>query len=50
LECYLTTDICLLADVFERFRDLSLAEYRLDPAYYLSSPQLAWSALLRYIN
>ena len=47
---YLLTDICILADVFEAFRANSLDEYQLDPAYYMSAPQLAWSALLKFIN
>ena len=50
MKLYLLTDICILADVFETFRENSLNEYQLDPAYYLSAPQLAWSALLKYIN
>ena len=50
MKLYLITDICILADVFEAFRVNSLGEYKLDPAYYLSAPQLAWSALMKYIN
>ena len=34
----------------ETFRANSLDEYQLDPAYYMSAPQLAWSALLKFIN
>ena len=47
---YLLSDICSLADVFETFRSNSLDEYQLDPAYYMSAPQLAWNALLKFIN
>ena len=47
---YLLPDICILADVFEAFRANSLEEYQLDPAYYMSALQLAWSALLKFIN
>jgi hypothetical protein len=50
LSLYLATDICLLADVFERFRDTSIEEYQLDPVYFVSAPHLAWNALLKYIN
>ena len=50
MELYLLCDVCLLADVFEQFRKTSLEEYQLDPAYFVSAPQLAWSALLKYIN
>ena len=38
---YLLSDICLLADVFQAFRNNSLDEYQLDPAYFVSAPQLA---------
>ena len=36
----------MLADVFENFRDLGRRTYKLDPAYYLSSPQLSFDAAL----
>ena len=49
MRLYLLNDICILADVFETFRANSLEEYQLDPAYYMSAPQLAWSALLKFI-
>ena len=38
LSLYLISDICLLADAFEKFRNNSLEEYQLDPAYYVSAP------------
>ena len=50
MRLYLLCDVALLADVFQKFRKQSLEEYQLDPAYYMSSPQLAWSALLKYID
>ena len=50
MKLYLLCDVCLLADVFEQFRKTSLEEYQLDPAYFVSAPQLAWSALLIFIN
>ena len=39
----------LLADVFEHFRDTSLEPQRfhLDPAHYVSAPQMAWDAMLK---
>ena len=44
------TDILLLADVFENFRDLCLKVYQLDPVFYYTSPGLAWSALMKKTN
>jgi len=38
--------VLLLADVFEAFRDVSLANYDLDPAHYVSSPQLSSDSML----
>ena len=32
------------------FRNNLLNEYQLDPAYFVSAPQLAWNALLKNIN
>ena len=40
-------DIVQLADVFEDFRSMCLASYKLDAAYYVSSPQLSWDAMMR---
>ena len=50
IQLYLLSDICLLADVFQMFRNNSLNEYQLDPAYFVSAPQLAWNALLKHSN
>ena len=47
LELYLKTDVLLLADVFEAFRNVCMANYGLDPAQYVSSPQLSWDAMLK---
>ena len=41
MQLYLLSDICLLADVFQMFRNNSLDEYQLDPVYFVSAPQLA---------
>ena len=37
-------DPLLLADVFENFRNMCLEVYALDPAPFLTSPELAWQA------
>ena len=36
-----------LADVFESFRTMCISTYGLDPAYYVSAPQLSWDAMLK---
>jgi len=37
-DLYLKTDVALLADVFENFRNLCQEQYGLDPAHYYTSP------------
>ena len=49
-ELYNVTDVLLLADVFENFRDLCLKNYKLDPVYYFTTPGLAWDACLKMTN
>ena len=44
---YLLTDVLLLADVFENFRDVCLQHYGLDPAHNYTSPGLSWQAALK---
>ena len=47
-DLYLKSDVLLLADVFEEFRNVCLKNYSLDPAWYYISPGLSWDALLKY--
>ena len=47
LELYKKTDVLLLTDVFENFRDVCLKNSRLDPAHYYTAPGLAWDAALK---
>ena len=44
---YLLTDVLLLADVFENFREVCLQHYDLDPAHNYTSPGLSWQAPLK---
>ena len=46
-DLYVKTDVALLADVFENFRNLCQEQYGLDPAHYYTSPGLSWDALLK---
>ena len=46
-DLYLTSDILLLADVFESFRKTCLEYYKLDPCHYFTSPGLSWDAMLK---
>ena len=44
---YLKTDVLLLADVIENFRETCLEYYGLHPVHYVSSPGLSWDAMLK---
>ena len=47
-DLYLTTDVVLLANVYEAFRDTCLRHCKLDPANFYTSPGLAWKACLKH--
>ena len=44
---YLQSNSLLLVDVFENFRNMCLEIYELDPAKFLSTPELAWLTALK---
>ena len=43
-DLYLRTDVVLLANVYEVFREMYLGHYKFDPAHFYTSPGMAWSA------
>lgn len=47
-DIYLKSDVCLLADVFEKYRETSLCHYSIDPTHYISSPGMSWDAFLKF--
>ena len=44
---YNLSDVLLLADIFENFRNIRMNHYRLDPTWYYSAPGPAWDAELK---
>ena len=46
-DLYVQSDTTLLADVFENFREKCLEICELDPAHFLSAPELSWQACLK---
>ena len=46
-DLHIITDVALLADVFENFRNVCHKQYGLDPANYYTSLGLSWDALLK---
>lgn len=47
-DLYLKLDTILTKDIFDNFRKTCYKNYNLDPVYYVSAPQLADSAALKY--
>ncbi|KAF0094191.1 MAG: hypothetical protein FD144_5943, partial [Rhodospirillaceae bacterium] len=45
---YLKCDVLQLADLFEEFRNQFHFHYGLDPAQFITTPQLSWAAMLRF--
>ena len=46
-DLYLCTDVILLSNMFEAFRDTCLEHYKLDPAHFYTFHGLAWKACLK---
>ena len=47
-DLHLRTDVVLLANEYEAFRDTCLRHYSLDPVHFYTSPGLAWKACLKH--
>jgi hypothetical protein len=50
ISLYLKSDVMLLADCFEKFRDFIMNNYMLDPCHCYSVPGLTWQAGLKFTN
>ena len=46
-DIYLTTDVVLLADVFEKFCLTSLQHFSLDPSHSITLPAFGWQCMLK---
>ena len=46
-DLYLKTDVLLLADEFEEFRNVCVENYKLDPAWYFTASGLAWATAFK---
>ena len=47
-DLYLRTNVVLVANVYEAFRDTWLRHYSLDPVHFYTSPGLTWKASLKH--
>ena len=49
-DLYLLSDVLLLADVFENFRNTIMAQHKLDCLHYMTLPSLAWACALKHTD
>jgi len=47
---YLKSDVLLLSDVIQNFRNTVMEEHELDCLHFITLPSLAWSSALKYTN
>jgi len=45
---YLLSDVLLLADVFQNFKNSVYQQHHLDPLHFITLPSLAWASALKY--
>jgi hypothetical protein len=50
IDLYLQSDVLLLADCFERFREVNMSHFKIDPCHCCSVPGLTWQAGLKFID
>ena len=46
-DLYHVSDVLILADVFENFRDVCIENYGIDPTHHYTAPGVAWDAALK---
>ena len=49
-DLYVESNILLLADVFENFRNICFKIYEIDSARFLTAPRLSWQSALKKIK
>jgi len=47
---FLLSDVLLLADVFQHFRNTIYEEHHLDPFHFITLPSLAWASAMKYTH
>ena len=50
IDLYLKSDVMLLSDCFERFREINMKHFKIDPCHCYSAPGLTWQAGLKYTD
>ena len=50
VDVYMVADVLLLSAAFEAFRDVCHEIYKLDPLWYITTPSLAFDAMLKKTN
>uniref|UniRef100_A0A1B6E827 DNA-directed DNA polymerase n=1 Tax=Clastoptera arizonana TaxID=38151 RepID=A0A1B6E827_9HEMI len=49
-ELYMKTEVLLLCEVFEQYRNLCFDTYKIDPSWCFTSPGFSWMAMLKFTN